>query len=256
MTSTGEIQIDHPARGVGAIRLNRPQRLNALTLDMLYDGLPTAVESLDDDPSVSVIVVTGAGRGFCAGADLGSGAFELGDALKDHVVRSHRGPWRLYASPKPTIAAVNGPAAGAGLGLALACDIRIGAPTSKYVTSFISMAMVPDFGLTWSLQEAIGPGRATRLLLEGGRLDAEEALAVGLISSVSDDTLRSAVELAQRIAETPVAARLAKAALRDARSRGMHATLFDIEPAAQSTAMTSAEFEERFAAYRASITGA
>jgi enoyl-CoA hydratase/carnithine racemase len=255
VSGAGEIQIDYPAQGVGVITLNRPQRLNALTLDMLYEGLPSAVESLENDPEVSVIIVTGAGRGFCAGADLGSGAFELGDALKEHVVRSHRGPWRLHASPKPTIAAVNGPAAGAGLGLALACDIRIGAPTSKYVTSFISMAMVPDFGLTWSLQQAIGSQRAARLLLEGGRLDAGEALALGLISSISDDALESAVELGGRIAQTPAAACLTKAALRDASARGLHATLFEIEPAAQFTAMTSAEFEERFAAYRATIMG-
>jgi enoyl-CoA hydratase/carnithine racemase len=253
--SEKEILISRPAKGVGVITLNRPQRLNALTLDMIYEGLPAAVDALDNDAETGVIIVTGAGRGFCAGADLESGAFELGDAVQDHVVRSHRGPWRLYDSPKPTIAAVNGPAAGAGLGLALACDIRIGAPSSKYVTSFISMAMVPDFGLSWSLQQAVGVQRTARLLLAGGRLDAGEALEVGILSSVSDDALASAVELGEKIAQTPVAARRTKAVLRDARAKGMHATLFDVEPAAQAAAMASAEFRERFAAYRTSITG-
>jgi enoyl-CoA hydratase/carnithine racemase len=253
--SGGDILISCPARGVGVITLNRPRRLNALTLEMIYEELPAAVQALEDDAETGVIVVTGAGRGFCAGADLESGAFELGDAVKDHVVRSHRGPWRLYDSPKPTIAAVNGAAAGAGLGLALTCDIRIGGAASKYVTSFISMAMVPDFGLSWSLQQAIGVQHATRLLLEGGRLAADEALALGLISSVSEDALASAVELGGRIAQTPAAARLTKAALREARAKGMHGTLFDVEPTAQAAAMASPEFRERFAAYRTSITG-
>jgi enoyl-CoA hydratase/carnithine racemase len=249
-----EVTVTRPAAGVGVLTLNRPDRLNALTLDMIYRAIPAALSELESDPAVGAIILTGAGRGFCAGADLESGAFEIGSAeLKEHVVRSHRGPWQIFNSSKPTIAAVNGPAAGAGLGLALACDIRIGSPTSVYVTSFMSMAMVPDFGLTWSLQEAVGAQRAALLLLSGGRLDAQQAVYHRLIAHISDDALGSAVALASQIAQTPVAAARMKTVMRAAGFGGMEATLFEIEPEAQAEAMASSEFTTLFAEYKARI---
>jgi enoyl-CoA hydratase/carnithine racemase len=241
--------------GVAVLTLNRPDRLNALSLDMLHRSLAEVLGKVADDDLIGALVVTGAGRGFCAGADLQSGAFEIGDGLAAHMQHSHQAPLALYELPMPTIAAVNGAAAGAGLGLALACDVRVAAPGAKFVAPFSQMAMTPDFGLTWTLPRIVGVGNALSLMLDGTAIGSDEALRIGLVSAIHDDVVSEAIDMARRWAETSLAARLIKAAVRDAASGTLHDALFEFEPRAQATAMGSEQFQLRFASYRDRILG-
>jgi enoyl-CoA hydratase/carnithine racemase len=252
---TREVLVDRPAPGVGIVTLNRPERLNALSLNMIYEELPSAVDELDADPEVSVIVLTGAGRGFCAGADLDSGAFDMGDQLPEHMRKSHVAPLALVRSKKLTIAAINGPAAGAGFGLAMCCDLRLGARTTKFVTAFIAMGMVPDFGLTFSLPATIGRSRALRLLLSPEPVFADRAEQLGIVSSLHDDVRTDALALAASLARVPTATGLIRSGVDRALAEGAEATLLDIEPTSQGTAMATEEFRELFAQQIESVMG-
>jgi enoyl-CoA hydratase len=249
----GEVLVGRPAPGVGVLTLNRPARLNALSLDMLYDQLPAAISELVDDPDVSVIILTGAGRGFCAGADLESGAFDMGDQLGEHMRRSHRSPLALARTDKLTIAAVNGPAAGAGFGLAMCCDMRLASRTATFVTAFITMGMAPDFGLTCSLPRAIGTSQGLRLLLSAEPVGAERAEHLGIVSSLHADVLEDALSWAAALARVPTATRLIRDGVIRAARDGMEATLLDLEPAAQTTAMATPEFRDLYARQVAAI---
>jgi 2-(1,2-epoxy-1,2-dihydrophenyl)acetyl-CoA isomerase len=244
-----EVSIDRQG-GVAVLTLNRPARLNALTLNMLYSALPAAIDELSTDEAVRAVVITGAGRGFCAGADLDSGAFDVRDELVEDMRRSHATPLKIYGLGKPTFAAVNGPAAGAGFGIAMACDIRLAAPAAIFVASFIHLGLVPDFGLTWSLPRAIGSAEALRLLLTGESVSAAEALRLGLVSSVHDDVVAAATAMAARLIASPGASKLIKASLRQAERTSLEDTLLNIEPAAQLAAMKSDDFKGLFEAHR------
>jgi enoyl-CoA hydratase len=252
--SIPEVLVERPTAGVGLLTLNRPERLNALSLNMLYEELPSAVEDLVNDPEIGVIVLTGAGRGFCAGADLDSGAFDMGDALGEHIAKSHRSALALSESGKLTIAAVNGPAAGAGFGLAMCCDVRLASRTAKFVTAFISMGMAPDFGLTYSLPRAIGQSQGIRLLLTSEPVDAERAERLGVVSSLHDDVLDDALAWASALAQVPTATKLITNGVARAALAGMSDTLLEIEPVAQIAAMATPEFQELYARQVAAIT--
>jgi 2-(1,2-epoxy-1,2-dihydrophenyl)acetyl-CoA isomerase len=182
-----EVRRDGP---VGTILLNRPEQLNALSGTMREDLL-AAVAELGADPQVRVLIVTGAGRGFCAGGDLERLAElrQAGDAaglqrlleLGGDVVLALRG------CPKPVIASVNGPAAGAGLALALACDLRIAAASAVFSAAFVRIGLVPDWGATYLLPRLIGTAAALDVALSGRRIDAAEALRLGLVHRVAPD---------------------------------------------------------------------
>ncbi|WP_433347102.1 enoyl-CoA hydratase/isomerase family protein [Microtetraspora malaysiensis] len=186
------------------ITLNRPQVLNALdaaTLHALADAWQEAA-----DPEVRAVVVTGAGRGFCAGADLRAPADPslpggLRRAYHPHVLA-------MAALDKPVIAAVNGPAAGAGLSLAAAADVRIAADTARFVPAFAAIGLVPDAGGGYFLPRLLGYARTYEWLATGRPLDAEEALRWGLVSQVvpRDDLLATVLDLAHRMAAVPGAA--------------------------------------------------
>src|SRR5262249_24601441 len=176
------------------ITLDRPDVLNALNATM-QERLAAALEE-SRDPSVRAVVLTGAGRGFCAGQDLAElegGSLDIGDRLREQHNRNVLG---LRALEKPVIAAVNGPAAGAGLSLALACDVRIAAEDATFVPAFVGVGLAPDSGATWPVRQPPGPGRAFEWLATGRRLTAAEALQWGLVSEVVP-----AAELAERAAE-------------------------------------------------------
>lgn len=190
--------------GIALLTLNRPDKLNALT-----DGDVEALLSALDLVAASearVLVLTGAGRGFCAGFDL-SLAAQGGDDTAFWMARQERYAalvTRLRAIPQPTIAAVNGAAAGAGLGLALACDTRLGSTACRFASSFIKVGMSScDIGVSYLLPRAIGTTRAFEMMLTGRLVEAEEAARIGLVLRlVTPETLAdAALELARAIAE-------------------------------------------------------
>ncbi len=191
---------------VAVVVLNRPQRLNAFTAATARRAWEVLDEIAADD-SLRAVVLTGAGRGFCAGADLK--ALGGADGARDDDWGSPRGmidfAQRLRALPQPSIAAVNGVAAGAGFGIALAADLRVAGSGASFVAAQVRTAQVPDAGLTWFLPRMIGIERALRVCLLGQPIAAAEALAWGLVGEVvPDDRVRSrAVELAREIAAGP-----------------------------------------------------
>lgn len=193
---------------VATLTLNRPDRLNALSSPMI-DGLLEALPRLGADADIAVVVLTGAGRGFCAGGNVKSmaeGSSQLG--LEDAVQRL-RGRMEvsrlLHEIPKPTIAMVNGPAAGAGLAMALACDLRVASESARFITAFAKVGFSGDFGGSYFLSKLVGSGKARELYYTGAPLDARQALALGLVNEVVPEfeLLDATTALAQRLAHGP-----------------------------------------------------
>lgn len=166
--------------GVMLLTLNRPERLNAWNRDLeeLYFDLLT---SADADPRVRAVVVTGAGRGFCAGADMADLA-QVHEATEEDLGRPQHLPLSLR---KPMVAAVNGAAAGLGLVHALYCDVRLAAPEAKLLTAFSRRGLIAEYGISWLLPRIVGSSRAADLLLSGRTVLAEEAAAIGLVNRVA-----------------------------------------------------------------------
>jgi 2-(1,2-epoxy-1,2-dihydrophenyl)acetyl-CoA isomerase len=196
--------------GVAMLTLNRPEKLNALSESMIRDAI-AALERWSTDPEVGCIVVMGAGRGFCAGGDISAmGSDARAERTFEHRVDRqraiHRLSWLLHDIPKVTIAAVNGPAAGAGLGLALSCDLRIASSAARFTTAFAKVAFGGDFGTTWQLARLVGEAKAKELLILSDVLDAQEAMRIGLVNRVlSHETFREEVlQLARRVAKGPL----------------------------------------------------
>jgi enoyl-CoA hydratase/carnithine racemase len=192
--------------GVATITLNRPDKLNALNTDM-YAGILAALDRTDGDDSVRAVIVTGAGRAFCAGADLSGGArtFDYGQAGGDpESHRDHGGMLvlRIYRSLKPIIAAINGPAVGVGISMTLPMDIRIMADTARAGFVFAARGIVPDGAASWFLPRIVGISQAMEWCLSGRVFPAAEALAGGLVRSVCpvQDVLPLATQLAREIA--------------------------------------------------------
>lgn len=198
--------------GVVTLTFNRPQKLNALSPEMTSQSI-AALERYAHDPEVGCIVVTGAERGFCAGGDVTAmdavNASSAGPVTFERRVdrqrAAHRFPGLLYTFPKVTIAAVNGAAAGAGLGIALACDLRIASDKAKFTTAFAKVGFGGDFGITWPLTRLLGEAKAKELLFLSDVLTAAQALEVGLVNRVvaHEELMRSVHEVATRIANGP-----------------------------------------------------
>src|SRR3954447_9121719 len=169
------------ADGVATITLNRPDRLNALTPEM-QQGYVDALTELDHDTDVRVIVVTGAGRGFCSGADLGALA-DIGQVIAEKPDASKLPTVALHIR-KPIVAAVNGPVAGIGFALMLATDVRFIAAEARVSTTFARLGLVAEYGLSWLLPRVVGAGRAVELLMSGRIIDSDEALRIGLVHEV------------------------------------------------------------------------
>jgi 2-(1,2-epoxy-1,2-dihydrophenyl)acetyl-CoA isomerase len=194
--------------GVAVLTMNRPERLNALSGTMLA-ALAEALSRLGEDAEVGVVVLTGAGRGFCAGGDvkgMAEGSEMAGTTLEERAqgLRRHMEVSRwLHEMPKPTIAMVRGPAAGAGLSLALACDIRIAGDSARFATAFARVGYSGDFGGSYYLTQLVGTAKARELYFTADIVDAGEALALGLVNRVvpdarlEDETLMLAGRLAR-----------------------------------------------------------
>ncbi len=197
---------------VALITLNRPQSLNSFNLQMHHD-LWRAFDQAEANLGLRAMVITGAGRGFCAGADLSAFDFAEGPDL---INRANPGPIiekafnptvrKLQALRMPVIAAVNGVAAGAGASLAMACDIAIAAPSASFIQAFSKIGLIPDAGGSWLLVERLGMARAMALAMTGDKLSAAQAKEWGLIWDVADDCLDAAMTLAARLATMPTKA--------------------------------------------------
>ena len=204
---------------VAVLTLNRPQKLNALNGE-LRDAMLDAIAEVRDDDEVRAAIFTGAGRGFCSGADLtGRGSGEAAPSQNDHLDDLGwvgRQALAVYGLNKPVIGAVNGVAAGAGMSLALACDVRVGSERSRFKTVFIERNLSPDSGMSFFLPRIVGYSRATDLIYTSRAVDADEAYRIGLLDRMveHDDLIESAVELAsQMTAWPPLALRMSKRVL-------------------------------------------
>jgi 2-(1,2-epoxy-1,2-dihydrophenyl)acetyl-CoA isomerase len=196
---------------VATVTLNRPDGMNALTVEA-KEALLAAVTSVASDDAVRAVVLTGSGRAFCVGQDLREHAalIAAGDPAPLSTVHEHYNPIveQIVSMPKPVIAAINGTAAGAGLGLACACDFRIGAAGSRYTTAFTGIGLTADSGLSWTLPRLVGSGRAAALLMLAEPFTAEQALEMGMLNAcvAPEQVLVVATELAARLAAGPTAA--------------------------------------------------
>ncbi len=195
--------------GVAVLTLNRPARRNALSLTML-DALARALADAEADDDVGCVVLTGAGGAFCAGGDVKDMAADADGLPFDSLVQRqrrnhHETAGRLHRMPKPTIAALPGPAAGAGLSLALACDLRYAADSAVLTTAFARVGFAGDYGGTWFLTQLVGPAKAREMYFFADRVPADEALRLGLVNAVfAADDLEAAVRArATRLASGP-----------------------------------------------------
>jgi 2-(1,2-epoxy-1,2-dihydrophenyl)acetyl-CoA isomerase len=255
--TTATTTVVYEERGaVALLTLNRPEALNSFTRQMHRD-LWAALDRAEANPAVRALVVTGAGRGFCAGADLAEFDFEPGPDL---VKRADPGPVidqafnptarRLQALRMPTIAAVNGVAAGAGASLAMTCDIAIAATGASFIQAFSKIGLIPDAGGSWFLVERLGLARAMALAMTGDKLPAAQAKEWGLVWDVSDDCVGAAMALAERLAVMPTKALVAtRALLRDAGTRTLNQQL-DAERDTQSALGRTHDYIEGVMAFR------
>jgi len=244
--------------GVAVLTMNRPERLNALSRPMI-DGAIAALERCADDAAIGCIVLTGAGRGFCAGGDVTAmgDASALAELTLEQRVDRQRAVQRfsglLHAIPKITIAAINGPCAGAGLGVALACDLRLAADSAKLTTAFAKVGFSGDFGITWPLVRTLGSAKALELLLLSDVLSAADALQLGLLNRVvpAAELMSAAMEMAVRIARGPrVAYRYMKQNV-EAASVEPYQAVLDREAFTQCWTGSTADHREGVAAFMA-----
>jgi len=199
------------ATGVATLTLNRPQRFNAFTREMI-NRWADRLEDVHKDRSIKALVVTGAGKAFCAGGDMDDLESFLtmpADERKNYLWQNvHRIPLALQRLDRPVIAAMNGTARGAGLDMALMCDIRIAERSAKFAESYIAVGLVPGDGGCYYLPRLVGMARALELLWTGDEVSADEAERIGMVSKVVDDgqALAAARALAERIAKQPATA--------------------------------------------------
>ncbi len=216
--------------GVAVLTLNRPERRNAFTLAML-DGLGRALAVAEADGDVGAVVLTGAGGAFCAGGDvkaMAEGGIDMTVAATEHRQRANQRATtgRLWSMRKPTLAALPGAAAGAGLGLALACDLRYAADTAIVTTAFARVGLAGDYGCAWLLTRLVGPSTARELMWFSDKLTAAQAERLGLVNGVvpADSLHEHVLDRARRLAHGP---RVALAYMKENTDRAVHAPLED-----------------------------
>jgi 2-(1,2-epoxy-1,2-dihydrophenyl)acetyl-CoA isomerase len=239
---------------VTTITLNRPEKLNAFSRTMREDLL-AALRTADTDPACRVVVITGAGRAFCAGGDVEymSGLQKVGDVerFRKLLDAGRDVVTQIAEMAKPVIASVNGIAAGAGCNLALACDYRIASDAAKFGETFVKIGIHPDWGGTWSLPRMIGTGRALEMMMTGRMIDASEAFAIGMVERVvaADALADETTKLARTIAQgPPLAIAGIKRALAASRTNGLRAQV-ELESEHQIEAFRSRDAAEGMAAF-------
>jgi 2-(1,2-epoxy-1,2-dihydrophenyl)acetyl-CoA isomerase len=238
--------------GVLTITLNQPAKFNALSNAMLKE-LNDAMRTAERDTAVRAIVLTGAGKGFCSGADisefdLSNGGMDAGEHLRQHFSPLIT---RMRAMEKPVLAAVNGVAAGAGMSLALACDLRFAAESARFVVAFVKIGLVPDAGLMYFLPRLIGPAKTLELSWTGEPVGAQEAYDLGMLNRVlpDDEVVSFTQSLALRLAHGPAKTiALIKRAINQSHELPLERVL-DMEANYQTIASSQADFAEGVAAF-------
>lgn len=245
--------IENIENGIATLTLNRPERLNALSME-IRSGLLEALERLGHDNSVGCIVLTGAGRGFCAGGDVKSMG-ERSDAGFEHraagIGFSNRIPRLMRTIPKTIIAMVNGVAVGAGLSMALACDLRVAARSARFGTGFLKLGLSGDWGGSWTLTRLVGTAKARELYLLGDMVSADQALACGMVNQVAEDIdlTNTTMAIARRIADLPqIAVGYAKRNLHAAET-GDFQTVLDMEAFNQARCSQTEDHREAVKAF-------
>lgn len=253
------IELSTPATGVTLVTLNRPERLNAMSHELIAD-LHGALDDIATDRSCRVVILTGAGRGFCAGLDLkgagdapgteGAGPVQAGMTSQQHIAALVP---KLRGLRQPVISAVNGPAAGGGFALALASDVRLAAPEAAFNVAFIRIGLSGcDIGVSWLLPRLIGASRAFELLLTGRVIDADEAERLGIVSRVARDrpVLDAALEVAgEIIANSPLGVWMTKEVMWSQLEVGSMQAGLDLENRTQIMSTFSGEMREAVAAF-------
>jgi enoyl-CoA hydratase len=238
--------------GVAILTLDAPDRRNALTVPMV-DEIAAALDTVEADPTVGAIVVTGTAPAFCAGADLS----HLGSSQREGLLQIYEGFLRIGRSPLPSIAAVNGAAVGAGVNLALVCDVIVAGTSARFDTRFLQLGLHPGGGHTWMLQRRVGPQSATAMVLFGRILDGPAAADAGLAwTCVPDDELLATCrEMAGVAAAAPrgVVERI-RATMIDVRSIDDHAAAVERELDPQVWTINQPAFQEKLAAMQRRIS--
>ncbi len=240
---------------VGVVTLNRPNALNSFTRQMHHE-LWAILDQAEANKSIRALVITGAGRGFCAGADLAEFDFAEGPNM---VERADPGPIidqafnpttrRLQQLRMPTVAAVNGVAAGAGASLVMTCDVAIAAPSASFIQAFSKIGLIPDAGSSWFLVERLGLARAMALAMTGDKLLAPQAKEWGLIWDVADDCMAASMLMADKLAQMPTKALVAtRDLLREAGQRSLNQQL-DVERDTQSALGRTHDYIEGVTAF-------
>lgn len=239
--------------GVATVTLNEPDKRNAISLDMV-DGISATFDALEADDSVGAIVVTGAPPAFCAGADL----THLGASREEGLRHIYEAFLRLSRCPLPTLAAVNGAAVGAGLNMALSCDVRLAAAGARFDTRFLQLGIHPGGGYTWMLRRIAGVQATMAAGVFGDVLDGREAERVGLVwrCHPDDELLAAAQTMAAKAASAPrELAQRVKATIADMATIDDHAAAVERELTDQLWSMDQPAFAERLAAIQARISG-
>jgi enoyl-CoA hydratase/carnithine racemase len=243
--------LEFPADGVIQVTLNRPDRLNAMTVTM-FDELESVARAVGDDRDVRVVILTGAGNAFCAGYDLDD-AEEL--ASLGALERAARAVSCVRALAVPVIAAVNGPAAGGGLSLALMADIRLGSPNAKFNAAFVRIGLsAGDLGASWLLPRLIGPSAAAEIGFTGRMVEADEAERLGLLNRVTgpDDLLDQTLAMASQIcANSPGGIRISKRALQANMEVASFAAALELENRGQALLTRCDDMTEALEAFKA-----
>lgn len=249
--------------GVATLTMNRPESLNALSGEMMA-GLSEALPRLADDPKVKVIVLTGSGRGFCAGGDVKGmasrnesgtpGKNTKGPTMEQKARDLRKGmevSRILYQCSKPTIAMMRGPAAGAGLSLGLACDMRIASKTIRFTTAFVNVGASGDYGGSYFLTKLVGGAKARELYFTGRKIEADEALALGIVNHLVEDEELEAktMELANQIAKGPTVALQYMKQNLNAADTGSLEQVFDMEAMSMVRTMMTEDHKEAARAF-------
>ena len=246
--------LENIENGVATLTLNRPEALNALSMD-IRNGLIAALNRYAEDDAVRCIVITGAGRAFCSGGDVKG----MGDRAARGLESRARGiqfsnsiPMAMRKHPKVIVAMVNGVAAGAGLSMSMACDMRIAAKSARFTTAFLKVGLSGDWGGSWTLTRLVGTAKARELFFLPDLIGAEEALRIGLVNRVVDDAeLTSAtMEMARRIADMPqIAVAATKRNLFESET-GSFDTVLDMEAFNQARCSQTEDHREAVAAFK------
>jgi len=246
---------------IALLTLNRPEKLNAISPEMTLE-IVNVLDEIDEDPEVRVLVITGAGRGFCAGADVrgmaggtqkGSGTAGGAEEIRQGLLHSSlKIIPRIQKLQKPTIAMVNGAAVGAGCDLAFSCDLRTGTENTRFMNAFVRIGLFPGWGGTWLYPRVMGLGKALEYLYTGDFIEAEDAEKLGILNRlVSSDTLKEeTMKLAQKIAAgPPIAIKLTKLQVYKGLNMDLE-TALQVAAASETITLTSEDHKKGVAAFK------